>query len=267
MSGLHLLLRFIGASLCAQAQYPTSTLLLTLGQFLGTAMEIAAIWALFDRFGSVRGWTLGEVGVFYGLVHVMFAIADVLGRGFDVLGTDLIRTGEFDRLLLRPRALTLQLIGHDFRISRAGRLVQALLVLFMGAHLAGVEWTVSAIALALWAIAAGVALFFGLIILQGTLSFWTIQSLEVAHVFTYGSVQAAQFPLSIYNDWFRRILTFVIPLACVAYFPVIGILGRPEPGGSPAWLAIVTPVAGFIVLGLALLAWRCGVRHYTSTGS
>ena len=41
--------------------------------------------------------------MFFGLVSISFAIADFLTRGFDVLGTEFIKTGNFDRLLLRPR--------------------------------------------------------------------------------------------------------------------------------------------------------------------
>jgi ABC-2 type transport system permease protein len=267
MSGLRLLLRLIGASLRSQAQYPASAIMLTIGQFFAAIIEIVAVWALFERFGNVQGWRFGEVAIFYGLVNVMFAIADVLTRGFDVLGKDLVRTGAFDRLLLRPRSLTLQLVSHDFRISRAGRFLQGLIVLIAGSHSAGVEWSAPAVVLCVWAIAGGVALFFGLLVLQGTASFWTIESLELANVLTYGGVQAAQFPLSLYTGWFRGFLTFVVPLACVAYFPVIAILGRVDPLGSPAWAGYVSPVAGFLFLGVAFLAWRYGVRHYTSTGS
>lgn len=75
--------------------------MLTLGQFLATGIEVVAVWALFHRFGEVQGWKIGEVALCYGLVNCMFALADALGRGFDVLGTTLLRTGEFDRLLLR----------------------------------------------------------------------------------------------------------------------------------------------------------------------
>ena len=267
MTGLRLFLRLAGASLKAQAQYPGSAIMLTVGQFLVTVIEIGATWALFDRFGAVRGWTLGEVAVFYGLVNIMFAIADVLTRGFDVLGTEFLRTGAFDRVLLRPRSATLQLMAHDVRLSRAGRFAQGLLVLVIGARMAGVDWSASAIAMALWATAGGVALFFGLLVLQGAMSFWTIESLEVANVLTYGGVQAAQFPLSIYSGWFRGVLTFGVPLACVAYFPVLIILQRADPLGTPAWFGVIAPLAGFIFLGVSFLVWRFGVRHYTSTGS
>jgi ABC-2 type transport system permease protein len=178
-----------------------------------------------------------------------------------------VRTGTFDRLLLRPRSVLLQLIGHDFRLGRFGRLAQGLLVLLIGAQFAAIEWSLSDVLMTLWAVAGGIALFFGLIVLQGGLSFWTIESLEVANVLTYGGVQAAQYPLSLYNDWLRGLLTFVVPLACVAYYPVLTLLDRPDPLGAPAWLGYVAPLAGFMFAALSLVAWRLGVRHYTSAGS
>ncbi len=267
MSGLRLLLRLIGASLRAQAQYPASAIMLTVGQFVGNGIEILAAWALFDRFGSVQGWRFGEVAVFYGCVHMTFAVADLLCRGFDVLGTEFLRTGDFDRVLLRPRSATLQLMAHDFRISRLGRFAQGFVVLLIGAHAIGLEWNATAVAMVLWAGAGGVALFFAIVVLQGTMSFWTIESLEVVNVLTYGGVQAVQFPLSLYNGWLRGALTYVVPLACVAYFPILLVLGRPDPLGTPAWFGVVSPAAGFVFLGIAFVAWRFGVRHYTSTGS
>jgi ABC-2 type transport system permease protein len=267
MSGLRLLLRLIGASLRAQAQYPGSTIMLTLGQFVGNGIELLALWALFDRFGNVQGWHFGEVAVFFGLVHMMFALADLICRGFDVLGTEFLRTGDFDRVLLRPRSATLQLVAYDFRISRFGRFAQGLIVLLIGAKAAGVDWDAATIAITLWAMASGVALFFAIVVLQGAMSFWTIESLEVVNVVTYGGVQAAQFPLSIYNGWLRGALTYVVPIACVAYFPILLVLGRADPLGTPPWFGAVAPLAGFVFLGIAFTAWRFGVRHYTSTGS
>lgn len=267
MGSLALLGRLVMASVIGQARYPGSALMLTVGQFLVTGIEVLAVWAQFDRFGDVQGWRLGEVALFYGLVNCTFAIADALGRGFDVLGTELLRTGAFDRMLLRPRPLWLQLIGHDLRISRLGRLLQGLLVLAYATATTGIAWTPATVAIALCAVAGGVALFLGILVLQGTLSFWTIESLEIVNVLTYGGVEAAQYPLALYERWFRRLLTFVVPLACVAYYPVLAILGKADPLGAPAWVGIVAPLAGFAFLAAAFGLWRVGLRRYASTGS
>ena len=267
IGSLALLGRLVMASVIGQARYPASALMLTIGQFLVTGIEVLAVWALFDRFGEVQGWRLGEVALFYGLVNCTFAIADALGRGFDVLGTELLRTGAFDRMLLRPRPLWLQLMGHDLRISRLGRLLQGLLVLAYATAAAGITWTPATVAIALFAVAGGVALFLGILVLQGTLAFWTVESLEIANVLTYGGVEAAQYPLALYARWFRWLLTFIVPLAAVAYYPALAILGRADPLGAPAWVGLVSPLAGFAFLALAFGAWRIGLRHHASTGS
>jgi ABC-2 type transport system permease protein len=94
-------------------------------------------------------------------------------------------------------------MGHDVRLSRLGRLAQALLALAVATERAPITWSPAHLATAAFAVAGGVALFFGLLVLQGTLAFWTMESLETANVLTYGGVQAAQYPLAVYARWFR----------------------------------------------------------------
>ncbi|MCW5735006.1 MAG: ABC-2 family transporter protein [Enhydrobacter sp.] len=267
MNAFRLYLNYVSASIRAQAQYPAATLLLTAGHLAATAIEILGVYALFHRFGHVEGWSLGEVALFYGLINISFSIADLLSRGFDVFGSDFVRTGAFDRLLLRPRAAALQLIGHEIRLSRIGRMLQGLAVVAIATRLAPIEWDAAAVTIAVWAVAGGVALFVGILVLQATLAFWTVEGLEIVNVLTYGGVQAAQYPLSIYAGWFRKVLTFGVPLACVAYYPVLAILKRPDPLGAPDWILPLTPLAGFAFLALSFLAWRAGMARYASTGS
>src|SRR5215470_17271903 len=113
---------YLAMSMRSQLQYRAAAAMQALGQLLVTGIEFLGIWALFARFGSLRGWTLVEVGLLYGMVDVAFAVADTAARGFDVVG-DLLKSGELDRLLLRPRSTELQLLGHQLRLTRAGRLL------------------------------------------------------------------------------------------------------------------------------------------------
>ena len=76
MTDLRLYFRYLGISVRSQMQYRASFVMMAVGHFLVTGIEVVGIWALFDRFGSLRGWTLAEVGLFYGLIHVAFALAD-----------------------------------------------------------------------------------------------------------------------------------------------------------------------------------------------
>ena len=100
-----------------------------------------------------------------------------------------------------------------------------------------------------------------------TLAFWTVKSLEVVNTLTFGGVTAAQYPMEIYSKWLREFFTFVVPLSCVTYFPIVGILGINDPLGAPAWFLYVSPLSGFLFLSVSLVIWRVAERHYTSTGS
>jgi ABC-2 type transport system permease protein len=266
VDAIRLYARYASISLRGQMEYRASFLMQTAGQFLVTGIEFLGIWALFTRFGQIRGWTLGEVAFLYGLISITWSIADAVSRGFDVFGTT-VKNGDFDRILLRPRSTIVQLFGHELTLRRMGRFAQGLAVLVFANQTLDIAWSGGRIALLALAVIGGVCLFIGLMILEATSAFWTTESLEVWNAFTYGGVTMSQYPLEIYRPWFRRFFLVVIPLGCIGYLPGLAILGRADPLGTSLPLQWMAPLAGPIFILICLQAWRFGVRRYQSTGS
>ncbi len=262
-----LLGRYFGISIRGQLQYRASFLLMAGGQFASSGIEFLGLWALFDRFGHLAGWSFAQVAFFYGVVNCTFAVADAVTTGFDRFSSHYVKTGNFDRLLLRPRSTALQLAGDEFALRRVGRLLQGLVVLAWATAALDIPWDAGRAGLLLLTVAGGIAFFVALMVLQATLCFWTTESLEIMNILTYGGVETAQYPLSIYHAAFRRLFTFVIPLGCIGYFPIVAILGADDPLGTGRAFQTLAPLAGFAFLGLALAVWSAGVRRYTSTGS
>ena len=267
MGAFALYLRYARVSLRAMMQYPNSFLLGLAGNFTANAVEFVGVWALFARFKHVLGWNFLEVALFYGVINMAFSIADVTTRGFDVFGTHFVRTGDFDRLLLRPRSAPLQLLGYEVRLSGAGRGVQGLIVFLIAVSLLHRNWDLADALILAFTVLGGFVLFAGILIFQATLAFWTVESLEIANALTYGGAEAGQYPLDVYAAWFRRFLLFVVPIGCVSYLPIAAMLGHGDVTGVPNALAELAPAVAFLFLGLALTVWRVGVAHYTSTGS
>jgi ABC-2 type transport system permease protein len=258
--------RLLAASVRGQLSYRADFLLSSLGAFLITGIEAIGMWALFERFGRLRDWSLPEVALIYGTVSITFALADALGTGFELFAQQ-VRSGDFDRLLLRPRTTVLQVLGHQLAIRRVGRLSQGALVFTWAAVHLDLAWDAARVAVLLFAIAGGICLFLGLFVLQATAAFWTVEALEVFNAFTYGGTTAAQYPLSIYAPWLRKLFTFGVPLALVTYFPMVRVLGREDPLGTTPLFQALSPLAGALFLAASLVAFRVGVRRYTSTGS
>ncbi len=266
MDSVKLYLKYLKLNIESQLQYKASFIMMSMGHFLITFIEFLGLWVLFERFGQIKGFIFEEAALFYGIVHIAFSIAEGWTRGFDIF-PNLVRMGDFDRILLRPRTTILQVLGNDIQMMRVGRLLQGFLVLIWSIYKLKIDWTLGKTLLLLGSILGGNFLFSGLIVLQATLSFWSVQSLEIVNSFTYGGVQAAQYPISIYKSWFRKILIYFIPLATVNYFPAINILGKIDLLNYPTWLGWISPFIGFAFFIISLFIWRIGVRHYTSTGT
>lgn len=266
MDSIKLYFKYFKLNLESQLQYKASFIMMSIGHFIITVIEFLGIWVLFQRFGNIQGFTFEEAALFYGIIHIAFAITEGWTRGFDVFPR-LVRMGDFDRILLRPRSTVLQILGHDIQFMRIGRLLQGLVILIWAVLKLNIKWTLGKSLLLIGSVIGGNFLFSGLIVLQATLSFWSVQSLEIVNSFTYGGVQAAQYPISIYKSWFRKILIYIIPLATVNYFPAVSILGKTDSLNYPNWLGWASPFMGLGFFLMSLLVWGIGVKHYTSTGS
>jgi ABC-2 type transport system permease protein len=258
--------RYVEASLRSQMQYRTSFLMKSSAHFMVTGLEFLGMAAVFQRFGQIRGWTLPQMALFYGIISMSFATSEAVARGFDIFPR-MIKAGEFDRILLRPRSTAFQILGQELQLMRIGRFLQGAFVLLWAMWRLNVEWTIPHLLLILSAIAGGVCLFSGLFVIQAAICFWTTESVEILNCATYGGVDLAQFPISIYRPWFRGIFIYVIPLAAVNYFPAHAILSLDDPLGSTRLLQWVSPAAGVLFLWLTLQFWKFGVRHYSSTGN
>ncbi len=260
--------RYAAISIRGQLQYRASFLMLAFGNLFATLIEFVGIWALFARFGSLRGWQLSEIALFYGMVGIAFAIAEAAGRGFDTFG-NVVKAGDFDRLLLRPRSTAFQVAAQELQLMRFGRLLQASVVLTWAImQLPSAQTSASLLLIAL-SIVGGTCLFYGLQVLQATLSFWTVEGLEIMNTVTYGGTETAQYPLEIYPQWMQKFFTYVIPLACINYLPSRVLLHHAgmKPDSSAIVIAWLSPFVGVLFLLLSFRLWNFGVRHYRSTGS
>lgn len=261
MNSLRLYFSYIKLTIVSQMEYKTSFILMTTGNFILQIIEFIGVLALFSRFGNIKGWNLYEVAVFYGLISSSFAISECFGRGYDVFPRH-VRQGTFDQMLLRPRSVTLQILGSEFQLLRVGRLIQGILVMIFGLANLKINIGFEGYFLILLSIVGGVFIFTGLFVIQATLSFVTIQSLEIMNAFTYGGVQTAQYPITIYKKWFQRLFTTILPIGAISYFPLSAILRE----GSLV-LAYITPILGLMFFGTSLIIFRLGTRYYCSTGS
>jgi ABC-2 type transport system permease protein len=252
----------------SQAQYRFNLYADIFATAFVTATVFISLAFIFERFGNIVGWSLAEVAFLYGIVETAFGVMDMFFGGFDPqnFGRQ-IRLGRLDQLLLRPVNITLQVLGSEFIIRRLGRIFQGAIILSYAAHLLQIDWTILKVIYLPVVFVSLVAFFGGLFVIGATITFWTLESIEVINILTYGGAEMMSYPMSIYPLGMRRFFTFIVPAIFLIYYPALYILGKPDPLSMPIVAYYLCPVAGFGVLAAGLLFWQYGIRHYQSTGT
>ncbi|NMM50955.1 ABC transporter permease [Paenibacillus aquistagni] len=259
---MSLYFRYMIILLKSQLQYRASFIMLTIGQCLTPLTSLAAMYFLFERFGQIKGWTFHEVALCFAVTHIAFSMTEIFARGFDTFPS-LVRDGEFDRLLLRPRSTVLQVLGSKFEFTRLGKFAFSVGLLAWAMMQMPSPWTTVKLMTLGFMIAGGVLIYLSIFMMAATLSFWTIQGIEIVNVLTDGGREMTQYPLSIYHQRIRRFFTFVVPFACVNYLPLMVLVDHKE---AQPWYALL-PLVSVLFLIPSIGIWRYGVRHYRSTGS
>ncbi len=261
MNGFSLYLRYLRIGALGTVQYRMWWVRLVQVLFV-CVTDPLEILVLFSLFRSIGSFTLYHVLAIYGLAVSAFGAAETLGRGFDTFPS-LIRSGGFDRVLLRPRGLYVQVVAHRFHLHRLVRAATGLAMFLIGLrHLGGPVPPLAAACLAL-AYAGGVCAYVGVFVFSAALCFYTIGSVDITYIFTNGSYQLAKMPPEALPAWLRGVFTFLVPMFVFCYYPVSYACGM----GASALSAFAALPAGALFLLLALCAFSAGARRYASTGS
>ncbi len=258
---LRLYLRYISMNIRSMMQYKTSFFLSALGQFFVSFNVFLGILVMFQRFHSVEGFTYSEVLLCFSIVLLEFSLAEMFARGFDAFsGT--VRTGEFDRILVRPQSTILQVLGSKFELTRIGRMIQAIVMFAYGIAKSEVDWDFTKILTLLFMLIGGTVVFASLFMIYAALCFFTLDGLEFMNIFTDGAREFGKYPLGIYGEKMLLFTTFFVPYALVQYYPLLYILERRE-----GILYTLLPLCACLFAVPALLLWKFGVKHYKSSGS
>lgn len=260
-SGLRLYGHYISINVRSAMQYKMSFFLTAVGQFLVSFNVFLGVFFMFQRFSRVEGFTYSEVLLGFSIILMEFSLAEMSARGFDLFpGT--VRSGEFDRILVRPRNEILQVLGSKFELTRFGRMLQALVMFVYGIAKSGVTWNASKVVTVIFMLIGGTAVFSGLFLIYAALCFFTLDGLEFMNVFTDGAREFGKYPVGVYGKKILLFSTFIIPYALIQYYPLLYLLGRRT---GPFY--IVLPLLACLFLLPAYGLWRFGVGRYQSSGS
>jgi ABC-2 type transport system permease protein len=258
-------LRITGTSFRARTQYR--------GDFV-TALVYGLAWqtsvfvfasVLLTRFPGLGGWTSGGVLLIVA-IRMLSHGAMVLVFNSLILIPYIVQQGALDAYLIRPMPVYRQILLYTFPLNALGDSFSALLLFAFAITRVHLAWTPLMVLYLAAAVVGGMLLEAAVQTFVSILAFRFTIAVAVFMWFDRMIATFGNYPFSILPLAARVVLTYVLPVAFVAYLPAAVLTGRVASTGVPEWLAYASPAVGPLLYVLARYAWYRALRHYESVG-
>ena len=265
MDGMALYFKLVRLAFQARMQYRADFLTGILGVIVMNSVTVTLISIMVSRFSHLNGWTMWEMVFLYCLWLLGHSLYSFFFWHITTLENYLVE-GTFDQFLMRPASPFVMFLAREVHYMGVADLTFASLGLSLAyrnlqLQWSGVEWLFFGLA-----VIAGTVIETSLVLMFACISFWTGRSRRASQLLMRLNVMVQYYPVDIFGYAFRVIVTGLIPVAFMNYYPTLMLLDKLDRGSPWAWLSYMSPVVALTLVILASLIWHLALRHYSSAG-
>ena len=240
-------------NLASAMEYRASFISQIVGMFINDGIYFVFWLIFFDRFGTVRGYNIGEIFLLFAIVHLGYGLAYMFAGNVGPNLAYLIAQGRLDYYLVFPRNLLLHVVCSRMMVSTIGDVSFGLVAYLFTGRFHPVEiglFLLSAVLVAL--------IFVAFSIITGSLAFYMGNAQYASQQVTNAMLTFAIYPNSLFSGFSRVMMYTIIPAAFVGAVPVEIVKGR---NGTLLLLLFTVAV---VMWGVATAVFYYGLRRYES---
>jgi len=226
--------------------------------FLNNAMRFLILLFIFRLVDQIKGWSFDQMLFLYGfstmvtgLWHCFFI--NVISLPYYV------RTGGFDRFLLRPVNLLFQLTIDSLDEDGWGELLLGM-ILVLTAY-SRLELPAAKLILLIPAVLSGTAVLIAVSLMLSSLSFVSVGGVPIMGLLVK-MFEFTKYPVDIFGNALKIVLSTVIPLGFATFYP--GMMFLTENVALYLPLVLLFSAGYFI---FSYFIWNYSLKFYVSSGS
>ena len=155
-------------------QYQVDALLRSFAVFAREATSIIVVFFTLLKFDTLNGWNIYEMLFLFSLIYVTYGILIIFFTGLRDFGNT-VKSGGFDRYILRPRGLLYQLIfANADWFAAVGHGGLGILLFILSAAKIGVVWTPVKVIYYIFSIIGGVLIQGAIFLFLATLNIYLL---------------------------------------------------------------------------------------------
>ena len=253
----------IKRSMLSRLEYKKDSIISILSFLISNASSLCSIFFILQAIPSLKGYSIAEVGFFYGFSMLPIAIDHLFSDEFWLVAYRRVQLGDMDRHFLRPVPVLFQMFAETFQPDGFGEIIVGVtMIIICGVNLSATV-TFGAIFVLIIGAIFGAIIITSLKIMVSALAFIFKRSGPLLQVI-YNFNNYARFPIAIFPQAIRVILIFVIPFGLFVSLPVNTLLYGTY---NPYLLSLIIIGVAIAFFTLAIIVWTLCERRYESTGS
>ena len=247
-------------------EYPANIAGWLISNPLQFIMGFAIIKFVVESFGEINGWNYGQLAFLYGLSVISHALSMIFFVQGWFMGYFVLE-GEFDRYLTRPLGVLYQFFFTNINIFGVTDLIPGILVFVYGCVKCQISVSFFFIVQVIVMLIGATLIRGGIYILLGSTSFYTRSAVDFGQYTQEIMDKTTMYPIAMYPEGMQLILTFLIPVGWVSFYPASGLLGIDNGLYNGLLLPLITLAVGIAVMLLAGVYFHAGLKKYESAGN
>lgn len=261
MNPIKLAFSYLRIGVLNELQYRVNFFIQLMQSMVAVATGLLGLALVFGQVTNLAGWTQPELLAVMG-VHILMGgvIRSAIQPNMERLMNDVLN-GTLDFALTKPADSQALVSVREFRFWQLTDVVVGLVVLGVAVTQMQAVLTLVQIALFLLALLLGATMLYCVWLMVTSIAFWVVRVGDIVELFQ-GLFAAGRWPVSVYPDWLRTGMTFLVPVAFAVTMPAEAMTNR---------LTSETLLFAFgLTLLLLLLArgvWLLGLRNYSGASA
>lgn len=243
----------VKSSLAYRANFALTTTMVLIADLIVPLITLL----IYNTGSAFPDWNLYEVLVIQGIFVISKGLAGLLF--FNIVGNTLsaVQAGEYDLLLIKPVPTMLLSMAGNMDLNSLGSILGGIMILTVAIFHLPAPGLLDVVSFLLLMILSQLSLFAFALFMAGSVFKWVGNS-RIFEMFESVS-NFGYYPISIYSKTFQTVVSYLIPVALIAYYPASALLGKPLGSVPLLFLSLIFLAAG-------IMFWNFMLKHYTSAG-
>lgn len=244
-------------SLARELATLTASMLFLVGKIIRFGLFLYLLTVLEKNVSQSFGYASHQLFLFYLVFNFFDSLGQIFFRGIYWFRQQVI-SGEFDFRLTKPVSPLFQVLTRETDLLDIPLLVMAAVLIMRELWVGGVHINVVTLVsvtlaslLLITAVHISVAAF-GLLTSEVDHLMWVYRDLS----------QMARFPIDVYGETVRAVLTFIFPVGIIFTVPAKAMMGL-----LSTQMALLSLTVSLVALGMSLGYWKAALKQYSSASS